>query len=159
MSHDASAPAEDDPGEQTADERVADADKGRRDAVFPAELSRIADENDGREVGGSVRERGQPGTDRASAEHEAVDVSRAPTAVYADRYRHGYEYQYHQDFSKHTNIPFELFSKGQKKTPFRNRNYRGRINRVTTSVRLPLTRQTSESTGQTCARVHILGAR
>jgi len=98
LGHDARAPAEHGPGEIRADDRVADADPGRGNAVFPAELARVADHDDGGEVRGAVGEGCKPGADRAAAEDETVHVLGVPAAVEAN-YDHQTEEQHqHQNF-------------------------------------------------------------
>ena len=84
LRHDTGAAAQNDPGQKRAEDGVADARPGGSDAVFPAELTCVADENDGGEIRGSVCERGQPGTDASAAENEAVDVGRVLAAIQTD---------------------------------------------------------------------------
>ena len=62
LCHDTGTPAEDDPGEERTDERVAKSDPGGGDSEVPPELAGITDKDNGLEIGGSVGERGKPGT-------------------------------------------------------------------------------------------------
>ena len=84
LGHGAGAAAEDEPREQRADQRVAQTDPRGRDAVFPAELPRVADEHDGGEVAGAERERREPRADAAPAEDEVADVAGLFAAIDTD---------------------------------------------------------------------------
>ena len=84
LRHDARAASENDPSEQRTD-----ANPRGSDAVFPAELTGVADKDDGGEVRRTVSECGQPWADRAAAEDEAVDIGGVPAAVQADANEHG----------------------------------------------------------------------
>ncbi len=89
LRHNTGASSENHPRQQGTDERIADADPGRGETVFPAELTCIADKNNGGEIGCAVGKGSQPRTDRASAQHKAVDICRMPAAVQADADQHG----------------------------------------------------------------------
>ena len=89
LRHDARAASENDPSEQRTDQRVADANPRGSDAVFPAELTGVADKDNGGEVRRTVSECGQPRADRAAAEDEAVDIGGLPASVQADANEHG----------------------------------------------------------------------
>ena len=81
LGHDAGPASEDGPGQHGAEQGIHQAHPGGGDAVFPAELSGVADEDDGGEVTRAVCEGGQPGAHGAAAEDEAVDVRRVAPAV------------------------------------------------------------------------------
>ena len=99
--HYARAAAEHEPGEQRADQRVADACPEGGETVLPAKLACVADEHDGGKVGGPVGERARPWAHLATAEHEAVDVRRLLAAVVADVDGGGDEYDEQCDFDDH----------------------------------------------------------
>ena len=83
LGHDAGTSAQYVPSKQRADEGVAQADPGRSHTELPAELTRVTDEDNCREVRGTERERGQPRTDRTVAQYKAVDVCALLSAVHA----------------------------------------------------------------------------
>ena len=60
------------PGKQTAEDGVSDADPDGADADIPAVLSRVTDENHGGEIGRSVSERRCPGTDVSASDQKMV---------------------------------------------------------------------------------------
>ena len=82
--HFARASGEDEPGEEGADEGVADDNPHRLDAEAPAEPSGVADEEHGGEIGGAVGERAHPRSERATAEEEIADVLGALHAPVTD---------------------------------------------------------------------------
>ena len=83
------------PGKQAAEDGVADADPRGGDAVLPAELSRVAHEDDGGEVARAKRESGEPRPHVAPAQDEPVDASGVSSAVDADAHRHADENKHH----------------------------------------------------------------
>ena len=95
MRHLARARAEHPPGQQAAEDGVADADPRGGDAVLPAELPRVAHEDDGGEVARAERERAQPRTYVAAAQNEPVNASGVSSAVNTDAHRHADENEYH----------------------------------------------------------------
>ena len=72
--HFARAPGKDKPGEEGADERVAEDNPHRLDAEAPAEPSGVADEEHGGEIGSAVGECAHPRPERAAAQEEIADV-------------------------------------------------------------------------------------
>ena len=112
LGHDPRAPAEDYPGEQRADEGVSEAYPRRGDAEGPAELTRVADEDDGGEVGRAEGEGAQPGSHVPRAEDEAGHVGRVLSRAYAYDH-HDREEDDDQDArddgcSVHVSLPFPL---------------------------------------------------
>ena len=91
LGHDARALREHQPGEQRADERVAERDPQRREAEAEADLAGVADEEHGAEVGRAVGEGAQPGTDVAAPEEELVHGPGAFAAVDAHPDHDGHE--------------------------------------------------------------------
>lgn len=101
LGHDAGAAAQDHPGQQRAQQGVADARPGGGDAVLPAKLSRIAHEDHRGEIAGAVGEGGEPGAHRAASQHKAVYVSGMAAAVKADPHHDGEENQKKSYFDCH----------------------------------------------------------
>ena len=99
LGHNAGASAQNHPCQQRADQGVADADPGGRDAELPAELSRVADKDNRGKVGGAVGERRQPRTDASAAQHKAVDVGGVLAAVNAHADHDAEEQHQHDDFN------------------------------------------------------------
>jgi hypothetical protein len=91
MRHQARPAAQDTPGQQRADQRVADADPGRRKTILPAELAGIADKNDSGKIRGAKGKSRKPGADIAAAEHETLNIRCGPAAIDADADHHGKE--------------------------------------------------------------------
>ncbi len=89
LGHDAGPASQNRPGQQGADDGVAYARPCSRDAVFPAELPRIAHEDHSGEIGCAVGEGGEPRPYGTSAQHEAVDVRSVLAAVKADADQNG----------------------------------------------------------------------
>ena len=85
-------------GHQGTDQSVSNAYPGCRNTVFPTELSCVSYENNRREIGGAVRECCEPGTDRAAAQYESVDIGGSLSAIETDD---GKEQQKHQYFDNH----------------------------------------------------------
>ena len=81
LGHDAGAAAQNGPGQQRAENGVADTDPGGGDTELPAKLTSVADKNNCGEIGRAVGESGQPRADAPSAEDEAVDIGGVFAAV------------------------------------------------------------------------------
>lgn len=108
LGHDAGAAAQHGPGQQGAQQGVADARPGGGDAIFPAELSGVAHKDHSGKIGRAIGEGGEPRAHRAPAQHKAVYVGGMLAAVKADAHHHGEEHQQqgdldnHMDHSSHT---------------------------------------------------------
>ena len=89
LCHDPGAPAQHYPGQQGADDGVADAGPGGGNSVFPAKLPRIAYKHHRGEIGGAVGEGGEPRPYGAPSQHEAIHVSGIFSAVEADADEYG----------------------------------------------------------------------
>ena len=100
LGHNASAPAENHPGQKGTDEGVPDAYPGGGDTELPAELTGIADEDDGGEIGGAVGKGGEPGAHTPPAQDETVDVGGMPVAVEAHIDHHTEKDQQHTEFER-----------------------------------------------------------
>ena len=74
LRHQARAATQDPPGQERADERVAQADPGGRQAVLPAELAGVSDEDDRREVRRAECESREPGADIAASQDETLNI-------------------------------------------------------------------------------------
>ena len=101
LGHLLGAAAQQYPGEQGADEGVADAYPGGRQTVFPAKLSGIAHKDDCRKITGAVGEGGEPGTYRTAAEHKTFHTVGLLARVDADAYCHGQENYRKEYLDKH----------------------------------------------------------
>ena len=95
LGHYSGSAAKDDPCQQGADEGVAQTYPCGSDTVLPAELTGIADEDNGGEVGSAVGKGGEPGAYISSAEDEAVYVRGVLAAVNA--YADGYSEEYYEN--------------------------------------------------------------
>ena len=100
LRHDAGAPAENPPGQQGADEGVADAHPGGGDTELPAELAGVAHEDDGGKIGGAVGEGGKPGAHASPAQDETVDVGGMPAAVETHIDHYTEKDQQHTEFER-----------------------------------------------------------
>ena len=89
LGHDPGASSQYHPGQQGADDGIADACPCGGDAVFPAKLSCIAHEHHGGKIGGSIGEGGEPGPHGASSQHEAVHIRGVFAAVKTDADEYG----------------------------------------------------------------------
>ena len=89
LGHDTSAAAQDYPCKQGTDERVADTDPGGCQTIFPAELSGIADKDNGGKIRSAIGECSQPRTDRASTQDKAIDISGMASAIQTDTHQNG----------------------------------------------------------------------
>ena len=81
LRHNAGTAAKHLPGEKRADKGVTESDPGRSKSEVPAELTRVADKDNGREIGGTEGKGGKPRAYRAAAQHEAINVGGVPSAV------------------------------------------------------------------------------
>ena len=104
LCHFARAGAEHPPGEQAAQNGVADAYPRGRKAVFPSELTGVADEDDGREVRRAECKRGKPGAYVAAAQNEAGHAAGVFLAQDADDDGDCREGEHHGDFCDHWNF-------------------------------------------------------
>ena len=95
----------DPPGKKAAEQRVADARPKRREAVLPAKLAGIADENDRREVARTIGERAEPRAHVATAENEAVNTRGRTATIDAHPDCHAEEYQDETDLCDHDAHP------------------------------------------------------
>ena len=86
--HVTGAASKDPPGEQRADERVPKGNPHRLDAEAPAQPAGVTDEQHGREIGGAVRERAHPWSERAPPQKEVADVLGAFHAPIPDGQHH-----------------------------------------------------------------------
>ncbi|MPM82086.1 hypothetical protein SDC9_129144 [bioreactor metagenome] len=84
LGHDAGAAPQNHPGQQRADEGVAQTDPGGGDAVLPAELTGIPHKDHGGEVRGTVSKGGEPGPYRTSTQYKAADIGGMTAAIEAD---------------------------------------------------------------------------
>ena len=84
LGHDAGPPAQNDPGKQGTNQGISQTDPGGGNAVFPAELSGIADKNNGGKVRSTIGKSSKPGADTSSTQYESVDIGCIFTAVKAD---------------------------------------------------------------------------
>ena len=84
LRHDAGSSAQNDPGQERSQDGIADSCPGGRDAVFPSELSRVAYKYNSGEIGCTVRESCQPGTDRTSAQDKTVYICGILSAIKSD---------------------------------------------------------------------------
>ena len=91
LRHQAGAPAQDPPGQQRADEGVAETDPGGGQTILPAELAGVSDEDDRRKLRGAECESREPGTDIAASQDETLYVRSGPAAIDADTDHHGKE--------------------------------------------------------------------
>ena len=103
LRHLARAGAEHPPGEQAAQNGVADAHPRGRQAVFPTELAGVADEDDGREVRRAERERGKPRAYVTAAKNESGHAAGVFLAQDADDDGDCREGEHHGDFCDHWN--------------------------------------------------------
>jgi len=108
LGHDAGAPAQEGPCHQRAQKRVANAGPGGGNAVFPAELAGIANENHRREIAGAIGESCEPGTHAASAQDEAVHVGGMFAAVQTNTNGHCEENDEHTDFDDQIHVQFSF---------------------------------------------------
>ena len=107
LSHNTRASAENRPCEERTDDRVTDTDPGGRDTEFPAELTGVADEDNGGEIRCTVSKGGQPGTDASASENKAVDVGSVAAAVDTNAYHDAEKQHQHQNFDYHIcNTPY-----------------------------------------------------
>ena len=83
--HDARAAAQHHPGEQAANQRVANANPRGAHAIGPAKLARVANEHHGRKIARAIRERGEPRANAATAQHKIANTARVLAAIYAYR--------------------------------------------------------------------------
>ena len=97
--------AHDPPSKKAAEQGVSNACPKRRQAVLPAKLAGIADENDGGEVARTVGERAEPGAHVAAAENEAVNTRGGTATINAHPDCHAKEYQDETDFCDHDAHP------------------------------------------------------
>ena len=101
LRHDTRAAAEDDPRQKASDHGVPEADPGRGKAVFPAKLTGIADEDNGREIGGAEGEGREPRAHRPAAENEAVDAGRLMADIESHAQHHSEENDEKKQFDEH----------------------------------------------------------
>ena len=83
--HDARTAAQHHPGEQAANQRVANANPRGAHAIGPAKLARVANEHHGRKIARAIRERGEPRANAAAAQHKIANTARVLAAIYAYR--------------------------------------------------------------------------
>ena len=99
------------PCEEGAEEGVAEAYPGGGHAVLPAELARVADEDNGRKVGGSIGKGGEPGTNGTAPQYEAMNVGSASAAGKAYTESHEKEAQKNENFDQHTDSSLASLSR------------------------------------------------
>ena len=102
LGHDAGPAAQHRPGQQRAQQGVADARPGGRNAVLPSKLSGVAHEDHGGEIRSAVGESGEPGAHRAPAQHKSVHIRGVAAAVQADAHHHAEEHDQHTQFDDHS---------------------------------------------------------
>ena len=91
MRHFACARTQHPPGNERAQNGVAQAGPKRRQAVFPAELACVSHEDNGAEVAGAEGESAHPGAHVSSAQNKAVNAISVLAAVNAHAYGHAEE--------------------------------------------------------------------
>ena len=104
LGHDPRSPSEDHPGQQGAEDRITDTGPGGGDTEAPAELSGVADEDDGREIGGTVGECRQPWTYGAASQNKSFHISCMLSAVESDADQYGKVDDQNNEF--HNFFPF-----------------------------------------------------
>ena len=81
MRHNTGPSAHNNPCNERTDNGVSETDPCRRDTVFPTELSRIADKDNGREIRCAVCKSGKPRSDASTAKNEIRGASSALARV------------------------------------------------------------------------------
>ncbi len=104
LGHDPGAAAQHHPGQQRAQNGVANARPGGGEAVLPAELAGVAHKNHGGKIGGAVGEGGEPGAHGAPAQHKTADIGGVFAAVQANAYHHTEKHQQQNDFNHNETI-------------------------------------------------------
>ena len=102
--HDPGPPAQDDPGQQAANQGVADANPGGGQAVFPSELSGVTDEYNGGKVGGAVGKGSEPGANAPSSQYKVIDIGGMTPGIESYPQHDGKKDDQHQQFYSHLNI-------------------------------------------------------
>ena len=74
LCHQACPATQDPPGQERADERIAQADPGGGQAILPAELAGVADEDDRRKVRRTECECRKPGADIAASQDKTLHI-------------------------------------------------------------------------------------
>ena len=91
LRHQARPASQDPPGQERADECVAQADPGGGQSVLPAELTGVPDEDNRREVRRTECECRKPGADIAASQDETLNMGCGAAAIDADPDHHGKE--------------------------------------------------------------------
>lgn len=104
LAHDPGPPAQDDPGQQAANQGVADANPGGGQAVFPSELSGVTDEYNGGKVGGAVGKGSEPGANAPSSQYKVIDIGGMTPGIESYPQHDGKKDDQHQQFYSHLNI-------------------------------------------------------
>ena len=104
FAHDPGPPPKDDPGQQAADQGIANANPGGGQAVFPSELTGITDKYHSGKVGGAIAKGGEPGPHTPSSQNKVIDIGGMATGIESHSQHDGKKDNQHQQFNSHLNI-------------------------------------------------------